>query len=124
MPDTDLPPRGERLAGRTSLVLGAGSVAEGWGNGRAISVLFAQQGSRVVCVDRDAAALEATCALVRDAGGEGMGRVADVMDEAALADVVRAAEQRFGGLDVLVNNVGGSLPGVPCELSPTDWDAQ
>jgi NAD(P)-dependent dehydrogenase (short-subunit alcohol dehydrogenase family) len=116
--------RGERLADRTTIVLGAGSVGEGWGNGRAISMLFARQGSRLVCVDSNEAALEVTRKLIVEDGGEVLARVADVTDEGALHDLVREAKSQFGSVDVLVNNVGGSRPGGPCELSPADWDQQ
>jgi NAD(P)-dependent dehydrogenase (short-subunit alcohol dehydrogenase family) len=116
--------RGTRLAGRTTVVLGAGSVGEGWGNGRAISVLFARQGSRLVCVDSNPAALETTRKLIVEDGGEVLARVVDVTDEGALQGLVREAKSQFGSVDVLVNNVGGSRPGGPCELSPADWDQQ
>jgi NAD(P)-dependent dehydrogenase (short-subunit alcohol dehydrogenase family) len=116
--------RGERLTDRTTIVLGAGSVGEGWGNGRAISMLFARQGSRLVCVDSNEAALEVTRKLIVEDGGEVLARVADVTDEGALHDLVREAKSQFGSVDVLVNNVGGSRPGGPCELSPADWDQQ
>jgi NAD(P)-dependent dehydrogenase (short-subunit alcohol dehydrogenase family) len=116
--------RGKRLADRTTIVLGAGSVGEGWGNGRAISILFARQGSRLVCVDSNEAALEITRKLIVEDGGAVLARVADVTDEGALHALVREAKSQFGSVDVLVNNVGGSRPGGPCELSPADWDQQ
>ena len=47
-----------RLQGKTALVVGAGSIGPGWGNGKATATLFAREGARVFCVDRnsDAAA--------------------------------------------------------------------
>ena len=45
-----------RLAGKTALVIGAGSIGAGWGNGKATAVLFAREGARVFCVDVNEAA--------------------------------------------------------------------
>jgi len=50
-----------RLAGRVALVFGAGSIGEGWGNGKAAAVAYARNGARVVAVDHRLEAAEATC---------------------------------------------------------------
>ncbi|HUE46111.1 MAG TPA: 3-oxoacyl-ACP reductase, partial [Aestuariivirgaceae bacterium] len=47
---------GHRLAGKVALVMGAGSIGPGWGNGKATAVLFAREGAKVVCADIDEAA--------------------------------------------------------------------
>jgi NAD(P)-dependent dehydrogenase (short-subunit alcohol dehydrogenase family) len=49
---------GERLKGKVALVAGAGCVGPGWGNGRATSVIFAQEGARVFAVDRDSESMK------------------------------------------------------------------
>ncbi|MFT4210519.1 MAG: SDR family NAD(P)-dependent oxidoreductase [Microbacterium sp.] len=113
-----------RLGGKVALVTGAGSVGPGWGNGRAMSVIFAQEGARVYLVDRDPAALEVTAAQAREAGGEVETRLGDVTDPADVEAFVTGAHERFGALDVLVNNVGGSRAGGAVELSLDDWNAQ
>ncbi|WP_069812450.1 SDR family NAD(P)-dependent oxidoreductase [Streptomyces sp. TP-A0874] len=113
-----------RLAGKTALITGAGSVGPGWGNGRAAAVLFAREGAAVFAIDRDAEALETTAAMVRDEGGKVGTALCDVTDAASVAAAVTACEEWGGGLDVLVNNVGGSRPGGPVELSEADWRAQ
>ena len=113
-----------RLRGRAAMVLGAGSVAPGWGNGKAISVLFAREGARVFAVDRVLAAARETAALVTGEGGEAAPHAADVTDGAAVAAAVAACLEAFGRIDVLVNNVGGSAPGGPVEMDEAVWDSQ
>ena len=58
-----------RLAGRVAVVFGAGSVGEGWGNGKAAAVLLARQGAAVFAVDIDAAAAEVTRGLSKARAG-------------------------------------------------------
>lgn len=113
-----------RLAGKVAIVTGAGSVGDGWGNGRATAVVFAEEGARVLAVDRDPAPLEATLDLIADGGGTATGHSCDVTDTAAVQGMVAAAVDAYGGLDVLVNNVGGSRHGGPTELDEAGWQAQ
>ena len=61
--------RDARFAGKVALVLGAGSVGPGWGNGRATAALLARQGATVFGVDRDAAALAETGSMIAGEGG-------------------------------------------------------
>jgi NAD(P)-dependent dehydrogenase (short-subunit alcohol dehydrogenase family) len=96
-----------RLEGKACLVTGAGQTpGETVGNGRAISVLFAREGARVLCVDRIAERAEETAGLVKDAGGEAFALTADVTRSADCERAIAEAKARFGRLDVLVNNVG------------------
>jgi NAD(P)-dependent dehydrogenase (short-subunit alcohol dehydrogenase family) len=113
-----------RLQGKVALVTGAGSVGPGWGNGRAIAVRFAQEGARVYAVDRDLERMEETVRLVEQAGGEIVTAGCDVTQSDAVATVVAQCLERFGRIDVLVNNVGGSAAGGPVEMSEEVWDAQ
>jgi NAD(P)-dependent dehydrogenase (short-subunit alcohol dehydrogenase family) len=113
-----------RLAGKVAFVTGAGSVGPGWGNGRAIAVRFAQEGARVFAVDRDTERMQETVRLVQEAGGEIATAQCDVTQSASIADVVAACTARFGRIDVLVNNVGGSAAGGPVEMAEETWDAQ
>jgi NAD(P)-dependent dehydrogenase (short-subunit alcohol dehydrogenase family) len=114
----------KRLQGRVAIVTGAGSVGPGWGNGRATAVRFAAEGAKVFAVDRDEQRLAETVSLARAEGGEIRTHVADVTDNGAVLQVAKACEQAFGRIDVLVNNVGGSAPGGPVEMSEEVWDAQ
>jgi len=113
-----------RLAGKVAFVTGAGSVGPGWGNGRAIAVRFAQEGARVFAVDRDTERMQETVRLVQEAGGEIATAQCDVTQSASVAEVVAACVARFGRIDVLVNNVGGSAAGGPVEMAEETWDAQ
>ena len=91
-----------RLAGKVALITGAGS-----GIGRATAVLFAREGARVVVAEIDSQAGEETAQLA----GEGAIFVrTDVTDEASVEAAIRVTLDRFGRLDVLHNNAGGSTP--------------
>jgi NAD(P)-dependent dehydrogenase (short-subunit alcohol dehydrogenase family) len=113
-----------RLQGKVALVMGAGSVGPGWGNGRAIAVRFAQEGAKVFAIDRDMERMLETVGLVEEAGGELEAAVCDVTHSVEVANVVAQCVARYGGIDVLVNNVGGSAAGGPVEMSEEVWDAQ
>jgi NAD(P)-dependent dehydrogenase (short-subunit alcohol dehydrogenase family) len=76
------------------------------GNGRAMAILFAREGARVLCVDRVAERAEETAALIAAEGGEASALAADVAKAADCARIVEAAKAHQGRLDILVNNVG------------------
>ena len=109
-----------RLEGKVALVTGAGSVGPGWGNGRATAVRFAEEGARVFAVDLHEKSLEETLRKAPKIKAH----FCDVTDSRAVAAMVRACLKRFGRIDILVNNVGGSAPGGPVEMSEQVWDAQ
>ena len=101
-----------RLKGKTAIIVGAGqSPGSGMGNGRATALRFAQEGAKVMAVDRALALAEETAALVRQAGGDCFAYEADVTHEAALAAMIAEAKKRWGRIDVLHYNVGVSLGG-------------
>jgi NAD(P)-dependent dehydrogenase (short-subunit alcohol dehydrogenase family) len=111
-----------RLEGKIALVIGAGSVGPGWGNGRATAVLFAREGAGVFGVDRSPKALAETATSID--GGVFAPHVADVTQPGEVSALVEACVQRFGRIDVLVNNVGGSAPGDPVSMSEEVWARQ
>ncbi|MFZ5780087.1 MAG: SDR family NAD(P)-dependent oxidoreductase [Pseudomonadota bacterium] len=113
-----------RLADKVAIVTGAGSVGAGWGNGRAAAVLFAREGARVVVVDRDAAAAAETVRLIEGEGQEAFVVEADVTDPASVDAMRDAALERFDRIDVLLNNVGGSITGGVVEMSVDDFRRQ
>jgi NAD(P)-dependent dehydrogenase (short-subunit alcohol dehydrogenase family) len=117
-------PTARRLQGKVALVTGAGSVGAGWGNGRAIAVRFAQEGAQVFGVDRDIDRMRETADLIAEAGGVFATAACDVTQAASIEAMVAQCIARFGRIDVLVNNVGGSAKGGPVEMSEEVWDAQ
>jgi NAD(P)-dependent dehydrogenase (short-subunit alcohol dehydrogenase family) len=111
-----------RLAGKTALVMGAGSIGPGWGNGKATAVRFAQEGAKVVCVDLNERAAQETAEIVRGEGGEAHALQADASNSADVARVVSLCVERYGRLDILDNNVGIVVVGGVVELAEEDWE--
>ena len=113
------------LNGKVAFVAGAGSVAEGWGNGRATAVLLARQGARVFGTDYSADAIAGTSTVMEQEGHAAWTPWrADMTDSEAVQQAVDECLRRYGRIDILVNNVGGSAPGTPVSLSIEEWDAQ
>lgn len=113
-----------RLAGKVALITGAGSVGPGWGNGRATAVLFAEEGAQVFAVDHELDRLAETVGRIEDLGGEVATHQADVLSGPSIAAMVSACLTRYGRIDILVNNVGGSAAGGAAEMEPELWDRQ
>src|SRR5439155_17953021 len=87
-----------------------------------IALRFAEEGARQVLVDIDRAGLERVVAEIARSGGEAHPVVADVTEEAPATGAIQGAIERFGTLDILVNNVGGGRNGRIWEISADDWD--
>lgn len=113
-----------RLEGRVAIVTGAGCVGPGWGNGRATCVRFAEEGAKIFAVDLRAESMEETLERTRAAGGEIEPFLCDVTDRFAVEQMVAACVERFGTVDILVNNVGGSAKGGATLLEEETWDRQ
>lgn len=96
-----------RLENKAAVVVGAGQTPGSTiGNGRAMAILFARHGARVLCVDRHLDRAEETAAMIAGEGGQGYAFQADITDAVQASGIVAEAEARLGGLDILVNNVG------------------
>ena len=117
------------LKHKVAFISGAGSVgddadAKVWGNGKATAVLLARQGAKIYGVDLRKEAADVTKAIIEKEGGICISRGIDMREakdvEAAVADCL----DRFGRIDILVNNVGGSAPGDAVTMSEEVWDAQ
>ncbi len=115
-------PSKPRLEGKVAIVTGAGSRAEGIGNGRATAVLFAREGAKVLLVDNSQAAAESTLEIIKKEGGEAEVFLGDVSRVEDCRNMVERAVKRWGRLDILDNNVGISGPGTVVEVKEEDWD--
>lgn len=111
-----------RLTDKIAFVMGAGCIGEGWGNGKATSVLFAREGATVICVDRDLASAERTVAVIAEEGGRAEALRADITSAADIDAAVGAAISRHGRIDILQNNVGIAEPGGPEAIDEAGWD--
>ena len=90
-----------RLDGKVALVTGGS-----YGIGFAIATALAQAGAKIAFDDRDQQKLEAGLASYAEAGVDARGYLADVTDEAQVAELVANIERDLGGVDILVNNAG------------------
>jgi NAD(P)-dependent dehydrogenase (short-subunit alcohol dehydrogenase family) len=104
-----------RLAGRVAIVTGAGSKsAPGQpslvGTGRAIAVLLARAGAAVLLVDRHGDRVEETRRVIEEEGGKAVGLVLDLADPQSCERIAAEAQDRFGRIDILINNAAAYAP--------------
>ena len=92
-----------RLDGKIAFITGSGT-----GIGRTAAELFAREGARVVVAELDAETGEETARRIADSGGEAKFVATDVTDPASVCAALDAAQERFGQINVLYNNAGGS----------------
>ena len=106
------------LVGTAAIVTGAGS-----GIGRACALLLADLGSAVCVIDLDADAAGRTVDTIVGQGGRAFSVHGDARDNATASEAARATLERYGRLDVLVNNVGGMFFAPATELTPGGWSS-
>lgn len=105
------------LAGKSALV-----AASSKGLGKASALALAREGARVTICARTEADLAATADQIsRETGAEVLAVPADLSSAAGIHSVVAAAAERFGGVDVLVNNSGGPARGHFADFTDDDW---
>jgi 3-oxoacyl-[acyl-carrier protein] reductase len=105
------------LNGKVALV-----AASSKGLGKASALALAREGARVTICARSVSALEAAATDIRaETGAEVLAVSADLTSADDISNVVAATVERFGGLDVLVNNSGGPRIGSFADLSDDDW---
>jgi NAD(P)-dependent dehydrogenase (short-subunit alcohol dehydrogenase family) len=110
------------LNGKVAIVTGAGSRGPGLGNGKATAILFAREGAKVFCVDQMKERAEETVAAIRAEHGEAVAHTADVTRAAECAATVKAAVDRWGGVDILHNNVGIESRKGLLDTTEEEWD--
>src|SRR5213083_2619121 len=115
-------PMPQRLRDKVAIMVGAGSIGPGWGNGKATAVTFAREGARVFCVDINLSAAEETANIISGEGGLALPFRADVTKNADVEAMVRACVADFGRIDILDNNVGIAEVGGVVELPEEQWD--
>jgi NAD(P)-dependent dehydrogenase (short-subunit alcohol dehydrogenase family) len=106
-----------KLKDRVAVITGGGRNI-----GEAVARLFAAEGAKVAVVDLDQARGERTAAVIKAAGGTAEPFVTDVAKSGEVAGLVKAVVERFGRLDILVNNVAVSDNKSILEITEEDWD--
>ncbi|KAI2467592.1 NAD(P)-binding protein [Annulohypoxylon bovei var. microspora] len=111
------------LTGKVAIVTGAGCEGDGLGNGRAISILLAEDGASVICADLNPTWAENTSAMIRSEGkGDSVSCQADVTIPTECQNIVDVALSKFGRIDILVNNVGiMGAKGTATEFDLDQW---
>lgn len=106
----------KELAGRTALVTGGGN-----GIGRAIAAALAAEGVRVLVADLDGEAAAAVAAEIGAAGGDALAQACDVAAPDCFERLREAMLAAFGRVDIVVNNAGTLLSGLPLDIPVAEW---
>ena len=100
----------KQLNEKVAIVTGAGQ-----GIGKGIAMCLAKRGVKVVCTGRREAPIQQTVAEIEELGGQGLAMTCDSADRARVEEVVKAAVDTFGSIDVIVNNGQAIVPSAPVE---------
>lgn len=111
-----------RLKDKVAIVVGAGSIRPGIGNGKATAILFAKEGAKVACVDLRLEAAQETVETIKRQGGQAIAISADATKEAGAKKIIEEAISNFGKIDILFNNVGIGLGERGLKITEKDWD--
>jgi NAD(P)-dependent dehydrogenase (short-subunit alcohol dehydrogenase family) len=111
-----------RLKDKVAIVTGAGSRGPGIGNGKAAAILFAREGAKVLCVDAELERAEETVRQIEKEKGAAQAFAANVTRAADCKAMVQEAVTRWGGLDILHNNVGVESRLDLMETTEEEWD--
>jgi 3-oxoacyl-[acyl-carrier protein] reductase len=108
---------GGRVDGKIAVVTGAAH-----GLGRAVALRLAGEGADIVMGDIDGEQLAQTGEDIRALGNSALELVGDLGEEKVAQDLIAAAIDTYGRIDILVNNLGGSRNAPIWEMSAADWD--
>jgi NAD(P)-dependent dehydrogenase (short-subunit alcohol dehydrogenase family) len=115
--------RAGRVEGKVAIVTGAGSTpGPGIGTGKASAVVLGREGARVLLVDVVPERAEETRQLIEADGGQAEVFAADLTKAEGAQAAVQAAVDRFGTVDILVNNIGRALVGTVVDTTEEAWD--
>lgn len=114
----------DRLKGKIAIIVGAGQQpGDTIGNGRAISILFAREGAKVMLVDKNLDSALETKSMIEKEGGESFVFEADIIREDDCRGIADKCVEIYGRIDILVNNVGiGEEDKSLVRLSEEIWD--
>ena len=113
---------GNRVEGKVVLVAGAGSVAPGWSNGRAASVLYAREGAKVFAADIRLETAQETKDIIDGEGGECTTFQVDVSNAEQVQAMVEKCIKTYGRIDILHNNVAIIDTHRLVEMTEESWD--
>ena len=113
-----------RLRGKIAILVGAGQQpGEGIGNGRAMSILFAREGAKVMLVDKNLDRAKETKSMIDKEGGESFIFETDITKEDECQEIAKKCVEVHEKIDILVNNVGiGAGDRKLVDLSEEVWD--
>ncbi len=112
-----------RLKDKVAILVGAGSIRPGMGNGKATAILFAREGAKVVAADRNLDAAKETVGIIRNESGEAIAVKADATRESDAKSLIETTMAKYGRLDILFNNVGIAEGGIGLTVKEEEWDA-
>ena len=107
----------KRVQDKVAVITGAAN-----GLGQAIAFRLAQDGANVVLGDIDEGGLSTTASEIRKTGSQVVSVLGDITEEGPAQELIDAALNHFGNIDILVNNVGGSRNSKIWEMELADWD--
>lgn len=116
-------PPSRSFEGKVAIVTGVGCAGDGIGNVRAISIMLAREGCDVLCLDRNLTWDQRTTEMINENGQTKASEISgDVTSAQDCEDSVQAVLERYGRLDILVNNVGtAGAPGTAVDVDMDFW---
>lgn len=117
-----IPNAGERLKAKVAIVTGAGTRGELAGIGQASAILLAGHGAQVLVADTDTERAQKTAATIQAMGGEASIFIGDMTSRDDCRAMVETCVERYGGLHILVNNIGTSGSGMVTEFDEEIWN--